>query len=201
MAVDGEAGSAVDDPSTTVESGLLQEFSTVPPTTSTSSIVPPTTSPQATPSLLSPSPSTATYDNVSLTASPNVSIWNTSPTASGLSSSAVMSSPPTSLFSQSSSSAGLDSTGIDISKVDDIGVLLRSVSLRTVQAFSPKVKYSLYKNHFKPDTKLKFPSRRADGNNRSCQLHYLVENPWFIYSKVEDGIFCLPCVFFASKGL
>ncbi len=30
-------------------------------------------------------------------------------------------------------------------------------------------------------------------------MSYLEKNPWFVYSKAEDGIFCLPCVLFANK--
>ncbi len=30
-------------------------------------------------------------------------------------------------------------------------------------------------------------------------MKYLEENPGFVYSKAEDGIFCLPCVLFATK--
>ena len=56
-------------------------------------------------------------------------------------------------------------------------------------------------NNFKPSSAFKFPSRYSDGCNRSCQHKYLEENPWFVYSKVEDAIFCLPCVLFATKEL
>ena len=38
-----------------------------------------------------------------------------------------------------------------------------------------------------------------DGCQRSCQYSYLIENPMFVYSKEEDGLFCLPCVLFANK--
>ncbi len=30
-------------------------------------------------------------------------------------------------------------------------------------------------------------------------MKYLEENPEFVYSEAEDGIFCLPCVVFATK--
>ena len=59
-------------------------------------------------------------------------------------------------------------------------------------------KYSLDINHFRPRSNYKFPSKYVDGCNRSCKHPYFVNNPWFAYSKVEDGIFCLPCVLFAS---
>jgi hypothetical protein len=54
--------------------------------------------------------------------------------------------------------------------------------------------------HFKTTSNFEFPSQYVDGCNRSCQHPYFVNNPWFVYSKLEDGIFCLPCVLFASIG-
>ena len=60
-------------------------------------------------------------------------------------------------------------------------------------------KYSILINHFKPSRNFKFPIKIMDGCQRSCQYSYLVENPWFVYSKEEDGLFCLPCIFFANK--
>ena len=56
-------------------------------------------------------------------------------------------------------------------------------------------------NHFKLSSAFKYPSRYFDGCNRSCQQKYLEENPWFVYRKIEDAIFCLPCVLFATKEL
>ena len=38
-----------------------------------------------------------------------------------------------------------------------------------------------------------------DGCRRSCHHSYLQKNPWFVYSKEEDGLFCLPCVLIANK--
>ena len=61
--------------------------------------------------------------------------------------------------------------------------------------------YSLWVNHFKTSSSFKFPSRYLYGCNRSCLHKHLEENPWFVYSKVADAIFCLPCVLVATKEL
>lgn len=76
---------------------------------------------------------------------------------------------------------------LDITKIDDIGMLLHSMDQNSIKNLSPKQKYSLMINHFKPDINYKFPSRYADGCNRSCQYKYFIDNPWFVYSKMEDA--------------
>lgn len=86
-----------------------------------------------------------------------------------------------------------------IKDCDDIGLLLRSIPQNQIRNLSASDKYSLFVNRFKPTSSFKFPCRYLDGCNRSCQHKYLEENPWFVYSKAEDGIFCLPCVLFATK--
>ena len=102
---------------------------------------------------------------------------------------------------ESLSHAGaLQPCNIDI--CDDIGLLLRSMPQSVVRNLPLKKKYSLLINQFKPNSSFKFPSRFIDGCNRACQYNYLLDNPWFVYSKAEDGLFCLPCVLFANvKGL
>ena len=82
---------------------------------------------------------------------------------------------------------------------DDIGLMLRSIPQNLIRNLPASYKYSLYSNRFKPNSSFKFLSRYLHGCNRSCQHKYLEENPWFVYSKAEDGIFCLPCVLFATK--
>lgn len=68
-----------------------------------------------------------------------------------------------------------------------------------IRNLAPNEKYSLLVNHFKPNSNFKFPSRYLDGCHRSCQHKYLADNPCFVYSKAEDGLYCLPCVLFASR--
>ena len=82
---------------------------------------------------------------------------------------------------------------------DDIGLLLKSTPQSSSRCLSSTRKYSILSNHFRPTINFKFPSRFLDGCQRSCQFSYLDKNPWFVYSKEEDGIFCLPCVLFANK--
>ncbi len=81
---------------------------------------------------------------------------------------------------------------------DDIGLLLQSTPQTSIRCFSSTLKYSILTKHL-PNSDFKFPSRYLDGCQRSFQLSYLEKNPWFVYSKAEDGIFCLPCVLFANK--
>ncbi len=86
-----------------------------------------------------------------------------------------------------------------INDCDDIGLLLHSFPQNRIRNLPATCKYLLYSNHFKPSSSFKLPGRYSDGCNRACQHKYLEENPWFVYSKSEDGIFCLPCVLFATK--
>lgn len=74
------------------------------------------------------------------------------------------------------------------------------MSQQSIRNLPSEHKVTILSNHFKPDVKFNFPSRYFDGCNRACQHKYLEDNPWFVYSKAEDGIFCLPCVLFANKG-
>ena len=78
----------------------------------------------------------------------------------------------------------------------DIDLLLKSTPQSHVRCFSSSRKYSILTNHFKPPSNFKFSSKFMDGCQMCCQYTYLVDNP---YSKEEDGLFCLPCVLFASK--
>ena len=86
----------------------------------------------------------------------------------------------------------------EVDKCKDIGLLLQSMDQSAIRNLPPNKKFSILINHFKPDCNFKFPKRYIDGCNRSCKLQYLLDNPWFVYSKAEDGLFCLPCVLFAN---
>ena len=83
--------------------------------------------------------------------------------------------------------------------MDDIGALLQKMPQSSISNLPAPNKYFILTKHFRPGNNFKFPSRHLDGCNRSCQYKYLQENPWFVYSKIEDGLFCLPCVLFARK--
>ena len=58
-------------------------------------------------------------------------------------------------------------------------------------------KYNLLSNHFKPSVDFAFPK---SCNGRAFQYRWLMQFPWLVYSKQENGGFCLPCVLFASSG-
>lgn len=58
-------------------------------------------------------------------------------------------------------------------------------------------RYNLLTSHFKPSHDYCFPK---GVNGRSFQFRWLQMFPWLVYSKHENGGFCLPCVLFASTG-
>ena len=62
---------------------------------------------------------------------------------------------------------------------------------------SAESKYNLVSNHFKPSIDFAFPK---SSNGRTFQYRWLMQFPWLVYSKQENGGFCLPCVLFASSG-
>ena len=58
-------------------------------------------------------------------------------------------------------------------------------------------KYRLMKNHFVPECNYKFPQDPV--TKQSFQHKWLMDNrPWLVYSKLKNGGFCLPCIFFAT---
>lgn len=60
-----------------------------------------------------------------------------------------------------------------------------------------ETKYNLVSNHFKPNVDFAFPK---SSNGRAFQYRWLMHFPWLVYSKQENGGFCLPCVLFVSCG-
>lgn len=52
-------------------------------------------------------------------------------------------------------------------------------------------------NHFKPHVNYTFPK---SANGRAFQHRWLLHYPWLVYSRQENGGFCLPCVLFATRG-
>lgn len=170
---------------------------------SSPAVSPPQFSPTTSPDSVSASASQGLCTHSSTPPIPVVSHVLPSPLSSptesplGLSLPSTSSSPASPLALQSSASCSY--SGIDVATIDDIGVLLNSMPQTVIRNLAPEQKYSLLINHFKPSIRYKFPSQYADGCNRSCQYQYFIDNPWFAYSKMEDGIFCLPCVLFASK--
>ena len=61
----------------------------------------------------------------------------------------------------------------------------------------PAHRYSLLTDHFQPSVNYNFPK---GASRRSFQHQWLQSFPWLVYSKQEDGGFCLPCVLFASHS-
>ena len=57
--------------------------------------------------------------------------------------------------------------------------------------------YILHTNHFKPPHDYGFPNATK---GCSFQHRWLELFPWLVYSKLENGSYCLPCVLLASTG-
>ena len=55
-------------------------------------------------------------------------------------------------------------------------------------------KYDLLTSCFKPTASYSFPKTAG----RSFQYQWLTQFPWLVYSRKENGGFCLPCLIFAS---
>ena len=62
-------------------------------------------------------------------------------------------------------------------------------------SMSDSEKYNFYCNHFSPDDDFKFPPVKS----RSFRHQYLKKYKWLIYSRQENGGYCLPCVLFAGS--
>ena len=64
---------------------------------------------------------------------------------------------------------------------------------------SDEVEYNS-RNHFKPDSNYIFPVKLLHGSDRSLNFHWLIEYPFLVYSKINDFVFCLPCVLFCKNN-
>ena len=51
---------------------------------------------------------------------------------------------------------------------------------------------------FRPDRQYEFPAKFLHGCKRSLSYRWLNENPFLVYSKKKDAVYCLPCVLFAK---
>ena len=83
------------------------------------------------------------------------------------------------------------------SGVDDASPLTDVAQVVDSHNLSASTRYSLLTNHFQPPVDYTFP--KGD-SGRSFQRQWLQSFPWLVYSKQEDGGFCLPCILFASVG-
>ena len=57
---------------------------------------------------------------------------------------------------------------------------------------------NLVKEHFVPGDSYAFPKVFMNGYKRSFRCARLKTYPWLVYSKSQDGGYCLPCVLFAT---
>ena len=63
--------------------------------------------------------------------------------------------------------------------------------------FKKICKYNLHVNHFKPGADCTFPKC---ANGRTFQHTWFQNYPWLVYSKQENGGFCIPCFLFAASA-
>ena len=81
--------------------------------------------------------------------------------------------------------------------VDDVSPLTDVAQVMGFRNLSVSTRHSLLTNHVRPPVDYNFPKGPS---GRSFQPQWLQSFPWLVYSKQEDGGFCLPCVLFASVG-
>lgn len=80
---------------------------------------------------------------------------------------------------------------------NDIGYILAENKLPIM---SDNEKYNILVNHFRPHRSFLFPkTEMRDGKKRSFQYEWLNIFQWMVYSKSENGAFCLPCSLFAKN--
>ena len=76
-----------------------------------------------------------------------------------------------------------------MSESGDIADYIKKTSTDITDA----IKHQLVDDHFIPDPIYAFP---RSSNVHCFQHQWLHRYPWLVYSKQENGGFCLPCVFF-----
>ena len=76
---------------------------------------------------------------------------------------------------------------------EDIGKLLGSGPLN----LSASEKMKLIEEHFVPSESFAFPKVQMNLHNRSFHHGWLKTYRWLVYSKSQDGGYCLPCILFS----
>ena len=90
----------------------------------------------------------------------------------------------------------LDSLESRSSENLDIGLFVAQAVQGSVSAAD---KYHLLQGHFIPDEQFVFRTS-ANSGRRAFQKSWLRSNkPWLVYSKSDNGGYCLPCVLFAAS--
>ena len=86
-----------------------------------------------------------------------------------------------------------------VSSFDDVGILLerQGVTLR----LSSEDKVRVLQERFIPTDTYPFPKVAMNGRNRSFRCSWLQTYQWLVYSKSQDGGYCLPCVLIATVSL
>lgn len=79
-----------------------------------------------------------------------------------------------------------------INDFSDVGVFKRA-------EINEADKIPLLKSHFHPDRTFKFPVRQHKQRNLKFNYSWLDQLKWLVYSKSQNGGYCLPCVLFAHN--
>lgn len=70
------------------------------------------------------------------------------------------------------------------------------MKLKTLSAAD---RFTIMNSHITVDEQTKFPRTFMNGCNRSFKASWTKQYPWLVYSKHQDGGYCLPCVLFGQK--
>ena len=72
----------------------------------------------------------------------------------------------------------------------------RITELKKERALVDQEKYYLLKNHFRPNSPYRFPSRLYGSRHRSFQHSWLTQFNGLVYSEIDQGGYCKYCVMF-----
>ena len=78
----------------------------------------------------------------------------------------------------------------------DIGKIMQAIKIEKT-SLSDHEKYLISKNHFVPASNFEFPKSYLHGCNRQCKNEFLSDS--FVYSKVDDAVYCLYCSLFVPN--
>ena len=83
-----------------------------------------------------------------------------------------------------------------VSQTEPYGIAI-ALKCAENEAFSDKLKYRIFKTHFKPNGDFTFPKIYLHRPNRSCSLSFL--NNLFVFRTLRDSVFCIHCALSLSQ--
>ena len=93
---------------------------------------------------------------------------------------------------------GNESLHLNVEDLDDIGKLVDNNGRINTEKLVDQQKYNLLKTHFKPPKDFKFPLRQF--GKQMCGVSCSCIRGSFVYSKVDDSIWCVSCALFAENS-